>query len=75
MICIGVDNFQLFYLDLIMSSAQDPFYIVKEEIQDSVSLVCFCFQFMFPYIFTVSIRDQNLILKWFEQSVSPIGAF
>lgn len=30
-----------------MSSAQDPFYIVKEEIQDSVSVISYVFFFFF----------------------------
>lgn len=44
-----------------MSSAQDPFYIVKEEIQDSVSLNYFLF---FHYRGNEVYREFNWFLQF-----------
>jgi len=57
--CVTVPQFRVFFLWSIwkhlytMPSAQDPFYVVKEEIQESVSIFFspilprFCFKFNF----------------------------
>lgn len=36
-----------------MSSAQDPFYIVKEEIQDSVSVISYDFYNHFFFFYSI----------------------
>lgn len=59
-----------------MSSAQDPFYIVKEEIQDSVSfffvLDCSFLDFLFRYEID---RMVNLSMGQFDQSIDPSRIF
>ena len=42
-----------------MSSAQDPFYIVKEEIQESVSFLCGCLIFVSTFQRKETFVDQK----------------